>query len=106
MISGNLLGDVPDEIPEEIFQTLVASKQVKIERIISHGHSSEAGFWYDQDDNEWVLLLQGYARLAFENGDSRELHPGDFVNIPAHVRHRVDYTHGDQPTIWLAVFYR
>jgi cupin 2 domain-containing protein len=105
MISGNVLGNVPEDIPDEIFQTLAESKHVRIERIVSHGHSSADDFWYDQDQHEWVLLLEGHARLLFDNGAMKELHAGDFVNIPAHVRHRVDYTDPDQPTLWLAVFY-
>lgn len=105
MLTGNLLGDLPEDIPEEIFQALVQTDQVRIERILSHGQASPAGFWYDQDENEWVLLLAGHARIRFEDDHVEELHPGHYVNIPAHVKHRVEYTHPDQATIWLAVFY-
>ena len=105
MISGNVLGNVPEDIPDEIVQTLAESEHVRIERIVSHGHRSVDDFWYDQDQHEWVLLLEGHARLVFDNGTMKELHAGDFVNIPAHVRHRVDHTDPDRPTLWLAVFY-
>lgn len=100
----NLLTDLPADIPTELVQALVETSGLRIERIVSHGHSSPPGFWYDQARNEWVLLIQGAARLSFED-QSLELKPGDFVNIPAHRRHRVDWTDPSQPTIWLAVHY-
>lgn len=105
MLTGNLLSDLPDAIPEELFQTLAQNEHVRIERILSHGHRSPQDFWYDQAQNEWVLLLEGHARIRFEDDRVMELRRGDFVNIPAHVRHRVEYTHEDEPTVWLAVFY-
>jgi cupin 2 domain-containing protein len=85
-------------------QTILAAAQVRIERIISHGHASPEGFWYDQDQHEWVVVLKGAARLQFENR-MVEMKSGDFINIPAHRRHRVEWTTPDEPTIWLAVFY-
>ena len=106
MLSGNLLSDLPEDIPEELFQTLVQNAHVRIERILSHGHTSPQDFWYDQAQNEWVLLLEGHARIRFEDDRVMELRRGDFVNIPAHVKHRVEYTHEDEPTVWLAVFYK
>lgn len=102
--SPNIFNNIPAEIPEEIFQTIVQTQQVKIERIISKGHSSEEGFWYDQDQNEWVMVLKGKARIEFE-GEVIELGSGDFINIPAHRKHRVAWTTPDEVTIWLAVFY-
>ena len=105
MITGNLLSELPDDIPEELFQTLVKTDHVKIERILSHGQSSPDDFWYDQDKNEWVLLLEGHACIRFEDDRRIELHRGDYVNIPAHVKHRVEYTHEEQPTVWLVIFY-
>ncbi len=105
MLQGNLLSDLPEDIPEEIFQTLVQTEKFRIERIVSHGQSSPDGFWYDQAENEWVLLLEGHARIRFEDDRLVELLRGDHVNIPAHVKHRVEYTHPEQVTIWLAVFY-
>jgi len=105
-IPTNLYADLPATLPTELLQTLVARPNVRIERIISHGHASPPGFWYDQAEHEWVAVLRGAARLRFER-DERivELAPGDFIEIPAHERHRVEWTTPDEPTIWLAVFY-
>lgn len=100
----NLLHDLPAQLPEELFQTLVGTPQMRIERIVSRGHCSAEGFWYDQDEAEWVLLLKGAARLEFEDS-LREMRPGDHVHIPAHQRHRVAWTAPDEETIWLAVFH-
>ena len=72
--------------------------------IVSHGHASSEGFWYDQDENEWVIVLTGTARLRFEE-ETVEMKPGDFVNIPSHRKHRVEWTTPGELTIWLAVFY-
>jgi len=93
-------------LPEESFERILESSSVQIERIISKGHKSPNGFWYDQDHHEWVVVLQGAARLAFEANDKLvELKPGDYVNIPAHHRHRVEWTSREELTIWLAVHY-
>ncbi|MEI8378904.1 MAG: cupin domain-containing protein [Planctomycetota bacterium] len=100
----NLLADLPGDLPTEIFSTLLDSANVRLERIVSQGHASPEGFWYDQNEHEWVIVLKGAARLRFED-DVIELKPGDFVNIPAHRRHRVEWTTPVEPTIWLAVFY-
>ena len=73
---------------------------------MSHGHASPEGSWYNQKQHEWVVLLKGAARLRFEGDDNAlELEPGDFVDIPAHKRHRVEWTTPDEPTVWLAVHY-
>lgn len=101
----NLLHPLPASIPAELTETLVAASSVRVERIVSHGHTSPDDFWYDQPEHEWVAVLQGAARLRFDD-EVLELGPGDFVNIPAHRRHRVEWTTPDEPTIWLAVFYR
>ncbi len=99
----NIYKAIPDSPGAEWFEKLVENRQMTIERIVSRGHCSPPGFWYDQDWDEWVLLLAGNAGLAFENGDSVELIPGDHVLIPAHVKHRVAWTAADAETIWLAV---
>lgn len=99
----NLFTDLPASAPSEVIATLLAAPGVRIERIVSHGHASPEGFWYDQDQDEWVLVLQGAARLRFEGGQPIEMMPGDYVHIPAHRRHRVDWTTPDGPTVWLAV---
>jgi cupin 2 domain-containing protein len=95
---------LPGKPPTEIVQTLAESANVRIERIVSEGHTSPAEGWYDQDKAEWVLLVHGAARLEFENS-LLELKPGDYVNIPAHCKHRVAWTTPDEQTFWLAVFY-
>jgi cupin 2 domain-containing protein len=100
----NIFSDLPSALRDELVQVLLTKADCRIERIVSHGHASPDGFWYDQEENEWVLLLKGAAKLRFEN-DLIELRPGDFINIPAHRRHRVEWTTPDEPTIWLAVFY-
>jgi cupin 2 domain-containing protein len=101
----NIFSDIPSTLPQELVQTLLAASSVRIERIVSKGHASAKDFWYDQDEHEWVLLVSGSARLQFED-KFVELKPGDFVNIPAHAKHRVDWTDPNEATIWLAVFYK
>ena len=101
-----LFDGVPDELPTELVATLLATSGVRVERIVSRGHASPPGFWYDQDEGEWVAVLSGAARLRFDDGEEVALGPGDHVDIPAHRRHRVEWTSGVEPTIWLAVFYR
>lgn len=101
----NLFSNIPPELPEELVEILARGEHVRIERIVSTGQASPAGFWYNQDSAEWVVLLQGAARLQFDHGEV-DLQPGDFISIPAHQRHRVEWTAPDQPTIWLAVHYR
>jgi cupin 2 domain-containing protein len=100
----NLFADIPGSLPEELVQTLLAAPGCRVERIVSLGHASPAGFWYDQTEDEWVLLIQVTATLRFED-EAIELKRGDFVNIPAHRKHRVDWTTPDEPTIWLAIHY-
>jgi cupin 2 domain-containing protein len=102
--TANIYGDIPTDLPVELFTTLVESQHVRIERIVSQGHATPEGFWYDQPEHEWVLLLQGAARLHFED-QTVELKPGDSVNIPAHKKHRVEWTAPGDVTIWLAVWY-
>ena len=103
----NLLHDLPDALAGEVTETLAEAAAVRIERIVSHGQASPAGFWYDQDEAEWVLVLSGAARLRFDDEpEARRLGPGDHVEIAAHRLHRVEWTDPSQPTVWLAVFYR
>lgn len=101
----NLLAGIPTDLPQELSETLLGAAAVRIERIVSRGHASPPGFWYDQAEHEWVLLVQGQARLRIGE-DIVELSPGDYLNIPAHLKHRVEWTSPDQDSIWLAVFYR
>ena len=88
----------------ERFETFLSRPGLRIERIVSFGHASPPGFWYEQEQGEWVILLAGTAGLRFEDEvEVRVLGPGDFVDIAAHRRHRVEWTAADMPTVWLAV---
>lgn len=100
----NIFDALPQKMPKEVVETLIQAADVRIERIISHGHASPADFWYDQPQHEWVIVLKGAARLQFEDG-MVEMKVGDFLNIPAHKKHRVDWTTPDEPTVWLGVRY-
>lgn len=98
---------------EETFDEIVSSGDVTVERIVSNGHASPPGFWYDQPRHEWVMVLRGRAGLQFledgaedgENSEILEMGPGDHVHIPAHRKHRVAWTSSEEPTIWIAVHY-
>jgi cupin 2 domain-containing protein len=102
----NLLRDLPDARAGERVERLAGNGAVRIERIVSNGQASPEGFWYDQDEAEFVVVLAGAARLMFADGEVVPLGPGDWVDIAPHRRHRVDWTDPDRPTVWLAVFYR
>jgi cupin 2 domain-containing protein len=102
----NVFTDIPDDLTHEFLETLTETKNIRIERIVSRGHVSPPDFWYDQTENEYVLLLQGSAVLRFKDKkDSMVLHPGDHVTVPKHAKHRVEWTDPDRDTVWLAVFY-
>jgi cupin 2 domain-containing protein len=100
----NLFANIPAELPREVIEPLLTAKNVCIERILSRGQTSPPGFWYDQAQHEWVLLVQGAARLEFPDR-TETLGPGDYLHIPAHQRHRVAWTSPEETTVWLAVFY-
>lgn len=100
------LGKESSGLPAELMERLVDTAHVRIERIVSTGHASPEGYWYDQSESEWVIVLQGEARLSLDNRpEPLLLKPGDFLNIPAHQKHRVEWTSKEEPTVWLAVFY-
>ena len=104
----NLLSNIPPEVSDELVTILAENKHVRIERIVSDGHASPEGFWYDQEENEWVMLLSGSAVLSIEKEsgiEQVELKSGDHLLLPAHKRHRVESTSLTEKTIWLAVFY-
>jgi cupin 2 domain-containing protein len=105
MQHGDLLRPLPPAGPDEVLDTLLARGGVRIERIVSFGQSSPDGFWYDQSEDEFVVLLAGAATLRFDDGRDVALTPGAWVDIPAHCRHRVDATAEDEATVWLAVFW-
>jgi len=106
-VIANLFADLPrSTASDEQNSELLSRRGLRIERIVSTGQCSPPGFWYEQPGGEWVLLIRGAARLRFaDEAEARPLHPGDFVDIAAHRRHRVDWTDPDQPTIWLAIHY-
>jgi cupin 2 domain-containing protein len=103
--SENIFQAIPDVIEEEIFEILARSHSVKIERIISKGHQSPESGWYDETQNEWVIVLKGEAIIAFESGEQEKLVAGSYINIPAHTKHRVAWTKPNSETVWLAVHY-
>ncbi|MBN0989459.1 cupin domain-containing protein [Amphritea pacifica] len=101
----NLLTNIPAQLPGELFTTLLENNHLKIERIVSRGHHSPENYWYDQDQHEWILLIQGTAQIGYPDSQSRTLHCGDYLHIPAHRRHRVEWTSPNEDTIWLAIHY-
>ena len=101
----NIFQDIPSDLSEEVFETLLQNKNIRIERIISYGQSSPEEGWYDQDEHEWVLLLEGEALLAFEDESEVHLRAGDYCNIAAHTKHKVLCTKEKTKTLWLAIFY-
>lgn len=103
---GRLGGDLPAPGAKEFCEALAGRGPVRIERIVSRGHASPPGFWYDQAQPEWVMVLAGAARLRIEGEEQdRSLGPGDWLNLPPRVRHRVTWTDPGAETVWLAVFY-
>jgi cupin 2 domain-containing protein len=102
----NLFTLIPGARADEVFEQILNAGPVRIERIVSRGHASPASGWYDQDEEEWVLVLQGSGKILFEDGPEFLLCPGDYLNIPAQQKHKVTWTDPAGPTIWLAVFYR
>ena len=102
----NLFDNMPVDLSSEEFTTLVQNRNIHIERIVSNGQSAPDQGWFDQDHDEWVVVLRGKARLAFEDGREVSLNAGDCLEIAAHVRHRVKWTDPDQETVWLAVHYQ
>ena len=102
----NLFTDVPDSLPKELIEVLVKNQHVRIERIVSTGHKSPEGYWYDQEEAEWVVVLKGEAKLLFDDDDQPiTMRLGDHVLVAPHRKHRVEWTTPHEPTVWLAVFY-
>ncbi len=101
----NIFKDIPRSLKEELFEDIIVSKNVKIERIVSDGHTSPKEGWYDSELDEWVLVLQGEAILSFSDDADKKLQVGDFFHIPAHLKHKVSYTSKSEKTIWLAIYY-
>jgi cupin 2 domain-containing protein len=102
----HLHDNIPTQLPSEIFTDILKTNDFPVERIVSHGHTSPDGFWFDQDQNEWVMVLEGAARILFDGEmDAVELGLGDNLTIPVHKRHLVEWTDPDHRTVWLAIYY-
>ncbi len=102
----NIFLDLPEVMIEEMSETILDSLDFRLERIISSGQMTLPGEWYNQNTNEWVILLSGSAGLLFEGErEACVMLPGDYVHIPAHRRHRVEWTDPEQKTVWLALHY-
>jgi cupin 2 domain-containing protein len=101
----NLFASLGSRDAEVVDVLLTSPASIRIERIVSRGQASPPGFWYDQDQDEWVTVLVGRARLDIEGRGIVELGPGDHVHLPAHLRHRVEWTDPGRMTVWLAVFW-
>jgi cupin 2 domain-containing protein len=105
-MAGNLFEAVPQGLAAEEVVELARGAGARVERIVSSGQASPPGFWYDGDGPEWVALLAGEAAVEFADGTLARLRPGDWLDIPAHARHRVAWTSREPPAVWLAVHYR
>ncbi|TNF01680.1 MAG: cupin domain-containing protein [Gammaproteobacteria bacterium] len=102
---GNLFSNIPVITMDELFEDVIVTDFTRIQRIISRGQSSPEGFWYDQPENELIVIMQGRGKLEFDNGEYMTMEVGDYIAIPAHRKHRVAWTDPNIETIWLAVFY-
>jgi len=105
MKTSNIFANIPSEIKEELFEDIISKDGLKIERIISKGHTTTEFEWYNQKSDEWVIVLKGEAILEFEDAPEVKLQEGDYLNIPALTKHRVSWTKPDVETIWLAIYY-
>jgi cupin 2 domain-containing protein len=104
--SQNLFANIPEHFDQELTSEVLRDRSVRIERIVSRGKASPPDFWYDQAEHEWVVVLKGMATLNIEGQNEMMLGPGDTLYLPAHTRHRVEWTDPQQNTIWLAVFWK
>jgi len=101
----NIFSNIPSDIPNEIFEDIITTEKLRIERIVSKGQTSPDTGWYDQNENEWLIVLSGYGVIEYINGVKVKLKQGDYLNIEAHELHRVIDTSSDEATVWLAIFY-
>jgi cupin 2 domain-containing protein len=104
MDMNNIFAALPDKQEKEFFEVLQHSENIRIERIVSIGHTSPKTGWYDQAENEWVIIIKGEAIMTFED-KKVTMQAGSYINIPAHTKHKVSWTKPQQETVWLAVFY-
>jgi cupin 2 domain-containing protein len=101
----NIFDALPGDLSDEVFEDILRTPNLRIERIVSQGQASPEVGWYDQEESEWVIVLEGSAAILFEEGRQVVLNKGDYLNIPSHSRHKVLWTDQKGLTIWLAVFY-
>ena len=101
----NIFSNIPTELPNEIFEDIIVTEKLRVERIVSKGQISPDIGWYDQNENEWIIVLSGYGVIEYINGVKVILKQGDYLNIKAHEKHRVIETSSDEATVWLAIFY-
>jgi len=105
-VSENIYKDIPETLSEERIEVLLERQRVKVERIVSRGHRTPEGAWYDQETDEWVLVLKGKAGLRREGHQkAKVLIPGDYVYLPAHKKHRVEWTDEKVETVWLVIHF-
>ena len=98
--------ELPDRLPlEELFTKLIDNDRILIERVVSTGQVTPEGEWYDQERDEWLIVLQGEGELGYEDGSQIKLTTGDYLFIPAHQKHRVEHTSAEPPCIWLTIFF-
>lgn len=102
----NIFKQIPQDLSEEIFEDIINTKNLKIERIVSYGHSSPKSGWHESELNEWVIVLKGEAVLSFEKKEDVKLNAGDYINITAFLKHKVSWTLPNAETIWLALHYK
>ena len=106
MMLSNIYSSIPKALPRELFETLLQTQFFTLERIVSKGHATPAGEWYDQARDEWVVLLKGSAGLRIEGEpEVIALKPGDYLHLPAQLKHRVEWTAPAEETVWLALYY-
>ncbi len=102
----NNIFELPAQLPQqELFETLLNNDKISIERIVSTGQVTPPGEWYDQERNEWLIVLQGEGELSYEDDSRIKLTVGDYLSIEAHQKHRVEYTSTEPPCIWLTIFF-
>ena len=101
----NIFSNIPSELPNEIFENIIRTEKLRVERIVSKGQISPDTGWYNQRENEWLIVLSGYGVIEYINGAKVTLKQGDYLNINSHNKHRVIETSPDEATVWLAIFY-
>ena len=105
MKESNIFNNIPKNLKDELFEDIIKTENLKIERIVSYGHTSPKDGWYEQENNEWVIVLKGEAVLSFEGSKDVKLNAGDYLNIAAFVKHKVSWTLPNAETIWLTIHY-